>query len=79
MRYLNSLIAVCLLAGFAIAHAVEPITAKSLEGNWVCVSAQNGSEQLPAELASQIRLAIAGDRMTSRRGEQVVFDGTFTI
>lgn len=79
MNRMNLVIAACFLVECAAAIADEPLTAKGLDGNWSCVSAHNGAERVPEEFAGQLRLTLTADKMTTRRGEQVLFDGTYKI
>jgi uncharacterized protein (TIGR03067 family) len=86
MRYgkvvVRSLTALTLtaMATFAVAaaSAQEPPMKSELEGAWACTSAIIDGQPLAAETAKSLTLVLTGDRYKSQRGDQVLFDSSYT-
>ena len=51
----------------------------SLPGTWTCVSATINGSPLAEEAARQLKLTMTADRFKTERGEQVLFDSTYTV
>jgi uncharacterized protein (TIGR03067 family) len=51
----------------------------ALQGTWSCVSAQNDGKVIPEEITKQLRLDINRTNYTTRRGDQVLFEGTIRV
>jgi uncharacterized protein (TIGR03067 family) len=52
---------------------------KDLLGSWTCVSATIDGRPLAETTAKELRLTLTADRYKSERGEQVLFDSTYTL
>jgi uncharacterized protein (TIGR03067 family) len=50
-----------------------------LQGTWKGVSAQINSKALPAETAKQLTLVLTAAGYTTKRGDQVLFEGKYTL
>src|SRR3954467_449451 len=57
----------------------EPVTAKQIIGSWNCDSAVIDGRPLAEETTRQLRLTLTPDRYKSQRGDQVLFDSTYTL
>jgi uncharacterized protein (TIGR03067 family) len=68
-----------LLTAAAIARGDEPVTAKQIIGSWTCTSATIDGRPLGEEMVKQLRLTLTADRYKSQRGDQVLFDSTYTV
>jgi len=55
------------------------VSAKNLVGSWSCVSAKIDGNPLADETARQLRLTLTADRYKTERGDQVLFDSTYTL
>ncbi len=51
----------------------------ALEGKWTCVSAENDGKAIPADIVKQLRLNIDKAAYTTRKGDQVLFEGTIRL
>jgi uncharacterized protein (TIGR03067 family) len=71
------------LAGWLLAATCalgdEPVTAKQIIGSWNCASATIDGRPLGEETVKQLRLTLTADRYKSQRGDQVLFDSTYTL
>jgi uncharacterized protein (TIGR03067 family) len=76
-------IVVLTAAGWLFAAAAlqgdEPVTAKAIRGSWTCVSGLIDGKPLADETAKQLRLTLTEDRYKTERGNQVLFDSTYTV
>jgi hypothetical protein len=52
---------------------------KQLAGSWTCASATIDGTPLAAETAKVLTLTLTADRFKTQRGEQVLFDSTYTV
>lgn len=52
---------------------------KTIQGNWICVSAIIGGKSLPEETAKQLRLTISEERYKTEKGGEVLFDSTYSV
>lgn len=68
----------CLVAANA-ANGADPVTAKQIIGSWKCVSAVIDGKSLAGDTAGQLRLTLTTDRYKTERGDQVLFDSTYTV
>src|SRR5262245_29781776 len=68
-----------LLTAAATAQGDEPVTAKQIVGSWTCASATIDGRPLADDTVMQLRLTLTADRYKSQRGDQVLFDSTYTI
>jgi len=68
-----------LLSAAAIPQGDEPVTAKQIVGSWTCTSATIDGRPLADDTVKQLRLTLTADRYKSERGDQVLFDSTYTI
>src|SRR5947209_226983 len=59
--------------------ADEPATVKQIIGSWKCVSATIDGRPLAGDTVGQLRLTMTADRYKTERGDQVLFDSTYTI
>lgn len=50
-----------------------------LEGTWSCTSAVIDGKPLAEEAAKVLRLTLTADHYRTERGEQVLFDSTYTV
>jgi uncharacterized protein (TIGR03067 family) len=50
-----------------------------LAGTWSCVSAVNDGKAIAEATVKQLRLTMTKDRYKTERGEDVLFDSTYTI
>jgi len=65
---------------FATSLTAEDVDArKQLVGSWTCATATIDGAPLAAETAKLLTLTMTADRFTTQRGEQVLFDSTYTI
>jgi uncharacterized protein (TIGR03067 family) len=62
-----------------MARGAEPFDPKILPGTWVCESATIDGRPLDEATARQLRLTLTADRYKSERGDQVLFDSTYTV
>jgi RNA polymerase sigma factor (sigma-70 family) len=66
-----------------MASAREPEQPKGdrelLQGTWTGVSGEINGKALPAETAKQLTLVLTADRYTTKRGDQLLFEGKYTI
>jgi uncharacterized protein (TIGR03067 family) len=51
---------------------------EKIEGSWDCVSAIVNGQALPEAVVQSLRLTLTNDRYITRRGDQVLFDSTYT-
>ena len=76
-----------LLVGIAVVSSLvapaaqgdETVTAKAIQGSWTCHSAVIDGRPLGDEIVKQLRLTLTADRYKSERGDQVLFDSTYTL
>ncbi len=61
-----------------MSYAGEEQTNMGLQGSWTCVSALIDGKPLADETVQQLRLTLTADRYKTQRGEQVLFDSTYT-
>src|SRR5262245_25202838 len=52
---------------------------QQLAGTWTCSSATIDGSPLGAETAKLLTLTLTADRFKTQRGDQVLFDSTYTI
>ena len=52
---------------------------KDLLGSWTCVSAVIDGKPLAEGTAKELRLTMTTDRYKTERGDQVLFDSTYTL
>ena len=50
-----------------------------LQGTWACASAVIDGKPLAEEAAKALKLTLTADRYKTERGDQVLFDSTYTI
>jgi uncharacterized protein (TIGR03067 family) len=67
------------LLATAAAVGDEPVSVKQIVGSWKCVSATIDGRPLGGDTAGQLRLTLTADRYKTERGDQVLFDSTYTI
>jgi uncharacterized protein (TIGR03067 family) len=68
----------CFLSATTLVGA-EPVTVKQIIGSWKCVSATIDGRPLAGDTVGQLRLTMTADRYKTERGDQVLFDSTYTI
>jgi uncharacterized protein (TIGR03067 family) len=68
----------CLLAT-VFASGDESVNVKQIIGSWKCVSATIDGRPLADDTVGQLRLTLTADRYKTERGDQVLFDSTYTI
>jgi uncharacterized protein (TIGR03067 family) len=64
-------------AGFSDEKGMNDMTA--LQGKWTCVSAESDGKAIPADVVKQLRLDIDKGNYTTRKGDQVLFEGTIRL
>jgi uncharacterized protein (TIGR03067 family) len=69
--------AMCLLAKNA--KGEQGVTTKQIAGSWTCSSAVIDGRPLADETARQLQLTLTADRYKSQRGDQVLFDSSYTL
>ena len=52
---------------------------RHLAGTWSCVSATVDGKPLPEETVKLLRLTLAGNKYQTRKGDDVLFDSTYTV
>jgi uncharacterized protein (TIGR03067 family) len=52
---------------------------KTIQGNWICVSAIVDGKPLPEQTTKQLRLTISEDRYKTEKGGEVLFDSTYSL
>jgi len=57
----------------------KTVDAKTLPGTWTCVSATIDGRPLADETRKQLKLTMTADRFKTERGDQVLFDSTYTV
>jgi len=67
------------LIGAAVLSGAEPVSVKQIIGTWKCISATIDGRPLAGDTAGQLRLTLTADRYKTERGDQVLFDSTYTI
>jgi len=72
-------LAVCILAFATQGAGQQKGDAMNLQGTWTCVSATINGSPLAEETANQLKLTMTADRFKTERGEQTLFDSTYTI
>jgi uncharacterized protein (TIGR03067 family) len=72
---------ICLiLTAMQAAPADDPPTStKNLQGAWTCTSAVIDGRPLGEETVKTLKLTLTADRYKTERGDQVLFDSTYTI
>ena len=50
-----------------------------LAGTWACTSATIDGAPLSAEMRKLLKLTLTADRFKTQRGDQVLFDSTYTV
>jgi uncharacterized protein (TIGR03067 family) len=78
-RMASVLLAGCLLAFATQSAGQQKGDAMSLQGTWTCVSAMIDGKPLAEETAKQLKLTMTADCFKTERGEQTLFDSTYTI
>lgn len=78
-RPFSLLLFVACLGNAAISNGESPVDAKNLVGTWSCVSAVVDGKPLADETAKQLVLTLTADRYKTVRGEQVLFDSTYSV
>lgn len=75
------LVVVAVLVGSAaaVARGADSVTAKDLIGMWTCTSAVIDGRPVAEETVQQLRLTLTADRYKSERGDQVLFDSTYSV
>jgi uncharacterized protein (TIGR03067 family) len=71
-----------ILSLFVLATAArgEDVAAKGdLQGTWTCTSGVIDGKPLAEETAKRLRLTLTADRYKTERGDEVLFDSTYTI
>lgn len=61
----------------ALADAADP--RQQLAGTWSCASATIDGAPLAAETAKLLKLTLTGERFKTQRGDQVLFDSSYTV
>ena len=69
-------LAFCVAAAFA-QNTADP--RQLLAGKWTCTTGTIDGSPLAAETAKILTLTLTGDRFKTQRGDQVLFDSTYTI
>jgi uncharacterized protein (TIGR03067 family) len=64
-------------SGFSDEKGMKDVAA--LQGTWTCVSAESDGKVIPADVVKQLRLDIDKDKYTTRKGDQVLFEGTIRL
>jgi uncharacterized protein (TIGR03067 family) len=57
----------------------EKDDAARLQGSWVCDSGKVDGKEIAADMAAKLRLELGKDRYTTRRGDSVLFEGTYKL
>jgi len=52
---------------------------KTIQGNWICVSAVIDGKSLPEETTRQLRLTISEKRYKTEKSGEVLFDSTYSL
>ena len=52
---------------------------RHLAGTWFCVSAIVDGKSLPEDKVKLLRLILAGNKYQTRKGDDVLFDSTYTV
>jgi len=60
-------------------QGADSVTAKNIAGSWTCASAIIDGRPLGDDTKKQLRLTLTADRYKSERGDQVLFDSTYTL
>jgi len=81
MRRHHVLAPAIILMCFASASSDEKGTKEmaALQGTWTCVSAESDGKAIPDDIVKQLRLVIDKATYTTRKGEQVLFEGTIRL
>jgi len=69
----------CLLPASSLAFGQQQGNPMSVQGTWTCVSATINGSPLAEEAARQLKLTMTADRFKTERGDQVLFDSTYTL
>jgi uncharacterized protein (TIGR03067 family) len=81
MRSCHLLIPAIVLSVVGIASSDEKgakdMTA--LQGKWTCVSAESDGKAIPADVVKQLQLTIDKANYITRKGDQVLFEGTICL
>jgi len=76
--FLTSILAVIQFAvGFPSPGKINQM--KTIQGNWICLSAVVDGKSLPEETTRQLRLIISDERYKTEKGGQVLFDSTYHL
>ena len=67
------------LGGRAPSSGEDRVDAKTLPGTWTCVSATIDGRPLADETRKQLKLTMTADRFKTERGDQVLFDSTYSV
>jgi len=67
------------LVTFTTCRGDGPVNTKNLQGVWTCTSATIDGKALAEEAARNLKLTLTADRYKTERGEQVLFDSTYSI
>jgi uncharacterized protein (TIGR03067 family) len=57
----------------------EEDDATRLQGNWVCASGKVDGKEIGADMVAKLRLELGKEKYTTRRGESVLFEGTYKV
>jgi uncharacterized protein (TIGR03067 family) len=68
----------CLLIGCSSPDSHRKTLIASLEGNWTCSSAVINGKPLAEPTVQLLRLTLTRERYITRKGEEVLFDSTYT-
>src|SRR6266700_612549 len=71
--------AILALALSAVSYGVEPQKLESMEGAWVCSAATINGKQMPETTVKLLRLTMTKDRYKTEKGDEVLFDSTYTL
>ena len=67
------------VVGFASSDEKGMNDMTALQGKWTCVSAESDGKAIPADIVKQLQLAIDKGNYTTRKGDQVLFEGTIRV
>src|SRR6266700_544720 len=70
---------VCALAFSTVSRGAEPQKLESMEGAWGCSAATINGKQMPETTVKLLRLTMTKDRYKTEKGDEVLFDSTYTL
>jgi len=81
MKLTSSIIVLAAAACFSVCVAAthNMNATDKLQGAWSCVSATVDGRVLPAETTTLLRLTLTANRYKTTKGDEVLFDSTYTI